>query len=106
MRAASIAHSRAISIDEVAAFYASEFIAASPAGVSAGKNDDALKHIMVEGYARQRSMGTKMMRIRDVRLAAIDELHCLAHVAWTATSARAGKADVAIDFDAIAWYRG
>jgi hypothetical protein len=74
-----------VDVDEVAALYASEFIAASPAGVSAGKNDDALKHIMVEGYARYRSMGTKMMRIRDVRIAAMDALHCVAHVAWTAT---------------------
>jgi hypothetical protein len=86
-------------LDEVAALYASEFIAASPAGVSAGKNDDALKRIMVEGYARYRSMGTKLMRVREVRISAIDALHCLADVAWTATYARAGQAEVAIDFD-------
>ncbi len=30
-------------MDEVAALYASEFIAASPAGVMTGKNDDELK---------------------------------------------------------------
>jgi hypothetical protein len=35
-------------MDEVAALYASEFIAASPAGVMTGKNDDQLKQVMVQ----------------------------------------------------------
>jgi hypothetical protein len=33
-------------MDEVAALYASEFTAASPAGVTTGKNDDQLKQVM------------------------------------------------------------
>jgi len=86
-------------MDQVADFYAAEFIAASPAGVAAGKNDDQLKQVMAEGYARYRAMGTKDMRIRDVVIALIDEQHCVAYVAWTATYAREGKPDVAIDFD-------
>ena len=55
-------------MDEVAALYASEFIAASPAGVIAGKNDDQLKQVMAQGYARYRAIGTKEMRICNVRL--------------------------------------
>lgn len=86
-------------MDEGAALYASEFIAASPAGVMTGKNDDQFREAMAEGYGRYRAMGTKAMRLRDVRLSPIDDLHCLAHVAWTATYAREGRADVAIDFD-------
>ncbi len=39
------------------------------------------------------------MRIRDVRLSPIDEQHCVAHVAWTATYARKDQRDVTIDFD-------
>lgn len=89
----------AMNLDEVAALYASEFIAASPAGVMTGKNDDQLKQVMAQGYARYRAMGTKDMRIRDVRLFAIDDHHCVAHVAWRATYARKGQPDVAIDFD-------
>jgi hypothetical protein len=84
---------------EVAALYASEFIAASPAGVMAGKNDDQLKQAMAQGYARYRAIGTKGMRIRNVRLSSIDDCHCVAHVAWTATYARIDQPDVAIDFD-------
>jgi hypothetical protein len=53
-------------MDEVAALYAPEFIAATPAGVMAGKNDDQLKQVMAQGYARYRAMGTKEMRIGNV----------------------------------------
>lgn len=90
---------RDMKMDEVAALYASEFIAASPAGVMAGKNDDQLKQVMAQGYARYREIGTKEMRLRNVRVTPIDEQHCVAHVAWTATYARKNQPDIAIDFD-------
>jgi hypothetical protein len=88
-----------VDMDEVAALYASEFVAASPAGVMTGKNDDQLKQVMAQGYARYRAIGTKEMRIRNVSLSPIDDHHCVAHVAWTATYARKDQPDVAIDFD-------
>ncbi|KIO48262.1 hypothetical protein SQ11_13550 [Nitrosospira sp. NpAV] len=86
-------------MDEVASLYASEFIGATPAGVTAGKNDDQFRQVMAQGYAHYRAIGTKEMQIRDVRLSPIDEHHCVAHVAWTATYARKNQSDVAIDFD-------
>lgn len=86
-------------MNEVTSLYASEFIAASPGGVMAGKNDDQLKQVMAQGYARYRAIGTKEMRLRNVRLSPLDDHHCVAHVAWTATYGRAGQRDVAIDFD-------
>ncbi|MGE3149305.1 MAG: nuclear transport factor 2 family protein [Pseudorhodoplanes sp.] len=88
-----------IDMDEVGSLYASEFIAASPIGVMAGKNDAQFKQVMAQGYARYRAIGTKEMRLRNVRLSSIDEHHCMAHVAWTATYAREGQSDVSIDFD-------
>jgi hypothetical protein len=88
-----------IDMHEVASLYASDFIAATPAGVMTGKNDDQLEQVMAQGYARYRAMGTKEMRIRNVRLSPIDEHHCVAHVAWTATYAREDKPDALIDFD-------
>jgi hypothetical protein len=86
-------------MDEVAALYAAEFIAASPAGLMTGKNNGQLKQVMAQGYARYRAIGTKEMRIRDVRLSPIDDHHCVAHVAWTATYTRKDQPDAAIDFD-------
>jgi hypothetical protein len=86
-------------LDEVTSLYASNFIAASPAGVMTGKNDDQLKQIMAQGYARYRAIGTRGMRIRHIRLSPIDQHHCVAHVAWTATYARKDQNDTSIDFD-------
>lgn len=70
-----------IDMDAVASFYAPEFIAASPAGVMTGKNNEQLKKVMAQGYARYRAIGTKEMRIRNIRIAPMDEHHCVAHVA-------------------------
>jgi hypothetical protein len=88
-----------VDMDEAAALYASEFIVASPAGVTTGRNDDQLKQTMAQGYAHYRAIGTKEMRIRNVRLSVMDDHHCVAHIAWTATYARKDQPDVTIDFD-------
>jgi len=86
-------------MDEVAALYAAAFIAASPAGVMTGANDEKLRQAMAQGYAHYRAIGTKGMRIRDVRISPMDQHHCVAHVAWTATYARKDQPDVAIGFE-------
>jgi hypothetical protein len=86
-------------VQEVAALYASCFISATPTGIMTGRNNDQLKQVMAQGYARYRAMGTKEMRLRNVRLSPIDEHHCVAHVEWTATYARKDQPDVAIDFE-------
>lgn len=88
-----------VDMDEVAALYASEFIAASPAGVMTGKNDEHFKQVMSQGYAHYRSIGTKEMRIRGLRISPMDEHHCVAHVAWRAIYVREHEPDVTIDFD-------
>jgi hypothetical protein len=64
-----------------------------------GKNDDHLKEVMAQGYARYRAMGTKAIRISNVRVSPIDAYHCVAHVAWTATYARQDQPDMTINFD-------
>ncbi len=84
---------------EVAVLYAPAFIAASPAGVATGKKDAHFRQVMAEGYAHYQAIGTRDMRIRDIRLSPMDDHHCLAHVAWTATYERKDRPDIAIDFD-------
>ena len=88
-----------VDVREVASLYASSFIAATPAGVMTGRNNDQLKQVMSQGYARYRAIGTKQMRIRDVRVSPLDEHHSVVQVAWTGTYARKNQPDVAIDFD-------
>ena len=88
-----------LDMNEAALLYASEFIAAMPAGVMSGKNDEQLKQAMAKGYERYRAMGMKDMRRRGLRISLIDERHCVAHVAWTAIYAREDQPDAAIDFE-------
>ncbi|MFA5580972.1 MAG: DUF4440 domain-containing protein [Paracoccaceae bacterium] len=85
--------------DEIATLYAPEFIAAGPAGVRTGHNDATFRAAMTQGYDHYRAIGTQSMRIRDIRISPIDDLHCIAHVAWRATYARDDLAETAIDFD-------
>ncbi|MBR0840680.1 nuclear transport factor 2 family protein [Bradyrhizobium liaoningense] len=89
----------AVDMDEVVSSYAAAFVAASPAGVSVGQNDEQLKRMMQQGFERNRRIGTKDMRLRNVCISPIDEHHCLAHVAWTAVYDRGGEPDVSIDFE-------
>jgi hypothetical protein len=88
-----------VDMDQIASLYAPEFIASTPGGVVTGKNDEKLKQVMAEGYSRYRAQGMKDMAMRDLRIAPIDEQHCVAHVVWTATNARKDRADIAIEFD-------
>jgi hypothetical protein len=89
----------AVDMDKVASSYAAAFVAASPAGVSVGQNDEHLKQVMQQGFENYRRIGTKDMRLRNVRIAPIDERHCLAHVAWTAIYDRGREPDISIDFE-------
>lgn len=83
----------------VRSFYSTDFISATPAGLMTGKNNDRLEQIMTHAYARYRTIGMRGTRIRDVRLSPIDDLHCVAHVAWTAIYVRKDDREVSIDFD-------
>ena len=85
--------------DAMAELYAPEFIAASPVGVMAGKNDDGFRQALSGGYEQYRRMGTKEMRVRGVKMLPVDELHCVAGVAWTASYEAGDKPRIDIDFD-------
>ncbi len=91
--------SGAADTEEIASLYAPEMIGASPAGVMSGLNDDRFRQVMAQGYAHYHAIGTKGMRIRHIRLSPIDDCHCMAHVAWTATYARDDLPKTALDFE-------
>lgn len=50
-----------VDMDKVALSYAAAFVAASPAGVRVGQNDQHLKQVMQEGFENYRRIGTKDM---------------------------------------------
>jgi len=85
--------------NEISELYASEFIAASSLGVMAGKNDAGFRQALSEGYEQYRKIGTKEMRVQNVEMSRIDELHCVADVSWTASYEVANKPQIDIDFN-------
>ncbi|KAB0264813.1 nuclear transport factor 2 family protein [Microvirga brassicacearum] len=87
-----------VDVRDCAAFFASDFIAATPAGIMGGKNDDSLVAAMEQGYRHYRDIGTKEMEIADIRLMPIDERHVLANVDWKAVYRRTDAPDLTIDF--------
>jgi len=89
----------AIDPAEVARLYTPEVIGASPAGVRAAKTDAEFCAVLTQGYAGYRAIGTQAMRIRDLRLTPIDDLHLVAHVGWTATYARPDLPKTSLDFE-------
>jgi hypothetical protein len=87
-----------VDVRECAAFFASDFIAATPAGIMGGKNDDSLVAAMEQGYRHYRDIGTKEMEIADIRLMPIDERHVLVNVDWKAVYRRTDAPNLTIDF--------
>ena len=85
--------------DGMSALYAPESMAASPRGVLAGKNYVGFRQALSDGYEQYRKMGTKKMRVRGVEMSQIDDLHCVANVAQTASYEVANNQKVDIDFD-------
>lgn len=85
--------------DEMWELYAPEFIAASPMGVLAGKNDTDFRQALSAGYEQYRKIGTKGMHVRGVGMSQIDTFHCVANVSWTASYETANKQQIDIDFD-------
>src|SRR5688572_6974523 len=48
-----------VDMDKVASSYAAAFVAASPAGVSIGQNDEHLKQVMEQGFENYRRIGRR-----------------------------------------------
>ncbi|ACP25783.1 hypothetical protein NGR_c20200 [Sinorhizobium fredii NGR234] len=90
---------RDMDVGETTFAFASDFIAASPAGVMAGKNDESLKGSMEKGYARYRAIGTRELNIRDLEITPIDALHFLVRVDWRSVYEVDERPDVVIDFE-------
>jgi hypothetical protein len=80
-----------IDMDEVASLYTDVFVSASPAGVSTGANDDNLKTAMKAGFEHYRAIGTRSMKVDNLRVTPIDQLHALAFVDWIATYDKDGE---------------
>lgn len=65
-----------------AAAFADCFIAAGPAGVQCGRNDEQFLATIPQGYEFYRSVGISSMNIVSTRRTDIDGLHVMVTVTW------------------------
>lgn len=84
--------------ERMAGFYSEEFIAASPYGVKTGINNEELKTIMDKEFQYSRSIGTKKMECKEVRIIPLDDQHTVAHTEWVGVYQKEGE-EISIPFD-------
>jgi hypothetical protein len=82
--------------------FAEHFIEASPAGVVAGKNDETFRKMIPRGNEFYRSIGTQLMKIRNIDVTELNEYHVMATIEWDSRYKRNddGK-EIAISFEVI-----
>ena len=67
-----------------AAAFADCFVAASPQGVSCGKNDDVFRAQIPQGYAFYRGIGVRSMTVSSFSTSQLDARHWGVRVGWSA----------------------
>ena len=85
-------------IERTVQSFASCFVEASPAGIMCGKNDDAFRKKIPQGYEFYRSIGTRSMTIRSKETTELDELHSMTKVNWSARYRKKDGKEEIIDF--------
>lgn len=96
----SLAEPGAVDTSRTGAFFADCVVAASPHGVSCGKNDGTLLDHVAKGYAFYREIGIRAMRIRVLAPTPLDRWHWGVRVGWAAGYEHAGRTGT-IEFDLL-----
>ncbi len=65
--------------------FANFFVEASPVGISGGKNDDAFRESVPKGYDFYKSIGTTEMKINQLDITELDDMHIMVEVYWEAS---------------------
>ena len=69
----------------MASLYTAEFMAGGPAGVSCGRNDQALRHAFIGRKEFFEGIGFKRAKILDLQATPLDEKYTMAKVHWHMT---------------------
>ena len=88
-------------VEAFAGAFADYFVESSAVGVQGGKNDNAFRKAMTDGYEYYRNIGTKTMQMTGLDVTKINDTHCVAKVHWDSTYDKKGET-VRIEFDV--WY--
>lgn len=90
-----------IDAKEMAQCFSDCFIAANPAGVACGKNDEELESQILRGLQFYRSIGTRSMNVLEIAVTALNRFHALARVRWQSQYRKKDGEGERIDFDVI-----
>ena len=90
-----------IDVEAMAGAFADCYIAATPAGVWCGDNDQELRDVIPRGMSFQRSVGTQSMTIQSLTVTPLDQFHSMAKVRWVARYLRKDGSQLSLEFDVI-----
>lgn len=80
--------------------FADFFVEASPVGIIGSKNDAAFRESIPKGYDFYKSIGTTEMKINQVHITDLDDLHYLVDVYWEAFYSR-DEGNQSIEFNVM-----
>mgnify|MGYP003576478747 FL=1 len=86
-------------IDETVNSFAPEFIAASPVGIMAGKNNRKFRKSITEGWEFYKKIGIRAMDILSTQITILDQFHAITKVHWNCSFVRKNKTKGEIAFE-------
>jgi hypothetical protein len=69
-------------VEAIAESFAPYVVGANPSGVFGGGNDETLRRVIPQGFARYREIGGKAMRLAGLEITELDPFHAMAAVDW------------------------
>lgn len=89
--ARAIADPPEVDVEAAANAFADCFVGANPQGVACGRNDDAFRAQIPQGYAFYRGIGIRSMTITTLAPSQLDERHWGVRVGWSAGYDHGGR---------------
>ena len=90
-----------VDVEKTVKSFAGCFVEASPAGIICGNNDDEFRKRIPKGYEFYKSIGTQSMTIQSKKITALDELHQMTKVDWSAGYRKKDGKEEVIDFSVL-----
>jgi hypothetical protein len=88
-------------IDGTVNSFADCFLEASPKGVICGNNDENFRKNIPKGNAFYKNIGTRLMKIKNIEVTQLNDIHFMAKVFWHSEYEKQDKTQLSIDFDII-----
>jgi hypothetical protein len=89
-----------VDVEATAAAFADCFVEAGPRGVTCGRNDEAFRAQIPQGYAFYRRIGIRSMRIASLVPTRLDAGHWGVRLGWSAAYA-SGSAEGTVEFEVL-----